>query len=79
MAEESSDKDCEYYTVTRLIPLASKDSHQPMPGAYYCLGVLTAINVLNYTDRYIPSSTKEYIIEEFNLTDAQSGTYSSLV
>lgn len=44
-----------------------------MPGAYYCLAVLTTINILNYTDRYIPSATKEFIIEEFNLSDAESG------
>jgi hypothetical protein len=69
-SDEGSEKDCMLFCYTAQL-LAAKD--QPMPGAYYCLAVLSLINVLNYTDRYIPSATKELVIEEFKLTDAQSG------
>jgi hypothetical protein len=34
----------------------------PKPGALYALIVLTVINLLNYCDRYIPSSTSSLLI-----------------
>jgi len=40
--------------------------------AKYALGVLTAINLLNYIDRYIPSSTKDLFKKDLGLTDAQT-------
>jgi len=38
----------------------------------YALAVLTAINLLNYIDRYIPSSTKDLFKKDLGLTDAQT-------
>jgi hypothetical protein len=31
------------------------------PGAYYAVIVLTALNLLNFLDRYVPSSNKDVI------------------
>ncbi len=41
-------------------------------GAGFALTVLTAINLLNYIDRFIPSATKELIKAEMHLTDTQT-------
>ena len=41
------------------------------PGRY-ALITLTAINLLNYIDRYIPSATKQYFQKDLNLTDTET-------
>ena len=47
-------------------------SGKRMEGARFALFVLTAINLLNYMDRYVPSSVKELIKEDLHLTDAET-------
>jgi MFS family permease len=41
-------------------------------GARYAVTVLTAMNLLNYMDRYVPSAVKDLFREDFGITDAQS-------
>lgn len=41
-------------------------------GARHALIVLTAINLFNYADRYVPSSVKQLIIDDLKLSDFQS-------
>jgi len=41
------------------------------PGRY-ALITLTAINLLNYIDRYIPSATKQYFQKDLHLTDTET-------
>ncbi len=42
------------------------------PGAKYAVVVLTAMNLLNYMDRYVPSAVKELFKEELHFTDAET-------
>jgi MFS family permease len=42
------------------------------PGARFALAILTAINLLNYIDRYVPSSVKDLIKTDLRLTDAET-------
>jgi MFS family permease len=44
----------------------------PAPGATFALVVLTAMNLLNYIDRWVPSAVKELIKGDLQLTDAQT-------
>lgn len=41
--------------------------------AYFALAILTLINLFNYIDRFVTSSTKQHFIDELELTDAESG------
>lgn len=43
-----------------------------LPGARYAVVVLTAMNLLNYLDRYVPSAVKELVKADLHLTDAQT-------
>ncbi|HLI77014.1 MAG TPA: hypothetical protein VKV02_08715, partial [Acidobacteriaceae bacterium] len=43
-------------------------------GATVALVLLTAMNVVNYLDRYILPSVQEQIKGEFHISDAQIGT-----
>ncbi len=42
------------------------------PGAGFAVVVLTAMNLLNYVDRWVPSATKELFKRELHLTDAET-------
>lgn len=44
----------------------------PAPGALFALLVLTAMNLLNYVDRWVPSAVKELFKDDLKLTDAQT-------
>jgi len=44
-----------------------------LPGARAAVVVLTAMNLLNYIDRYIPSALKDPIKEDLGLTEFQTG------
>ncbi|MEN9787796.1 MAG: hypothetical protein RLZZ299_3060 [Pseudomonadota bacterium] len=43
-----------------------------LPGARYAVIVLTAMNLLNYLDRYVPSAVKGMFQADLGLTDAQT-------
>jgi MFS family permease len=45
--------------------------------AWYVLGVMFAINFLNYLDRYILPAAASSIQKEFNLSDSQLGALAS--
>ncbi len=57
---------------------ASTPTTPPAPGANvaegarYAIAVLTAMNLLNYIDRYIPSAVKALFQRDLGLTDAQT-------
>jgi len=51
---------------------SGKELPPVQPGATYALTVLTIINLLNYIDRYVPSSTKDLIKADLNLTDTET-------
>lgn len=42
------------------------------PGATFALIVLTAMNLLNYVDRWVPSAVKSLFKEDLQLTDAET-------
>lgn len=42
------------------------------PGATFALVVLTAMNMLNYVDRWVPSAVKDLFKEDLSLSDAQT-------
>lgn len=42
------------------------------PGATYAVIVLTAMNLLNYLDRFVPSAVKDLFKEDLGLTDAET-------
>ena len=44
-------------------PAAAKDLRPAAPGAAYAVAVLTAMNLLNYLDRYVPSAVKDLFKE----------------
>jgi MFS family permease len=44
-----------------------------LPGATAAVVVLTAMNLLNYVDRYVPSAVKDLFKSDLGLTDAQTG------
>jgi MFS family permease len=44
----------------------------PPPGAKYAVFVLTAMNLLNYADRYVPSAIKDLYKRDLHLTDLQT-------
>src|SRR3954454_24634161 len=41
-------------------------------GAGFALAVLTAMNLLNYLDRYVPSAVKDLFKRDLHMTDAQT-------
>ena len=41
-------------------------------GATLAVAVLTAMNLLNYVDRYVPSAVKDLFKAELHLTDAET-------
>ena len=51
---------------------AAKDLRPAAPGAAYAVAVLTAMNLLNYLDRYVPSAVKDLFKADLGLTDAQT-------
>jgi len=54
-------------------PKAEPRSRKPLPeGAQYAVAVLTAMNLLNYADRYIPSAIKSLYKKDLHLTDFQT-------
>jgi MFS family permease len=50
----------------------STPSSKPLAGAGSALLILTALNLLNYIDRYVPSAVKELVKVDLNLTDTQT-------
>jgi MFS family permease len=53
---------------------ATKPSGRPVAGATMALCLLTAMNFVNYLDRYILPAVQEQIKGEFHLTDNQIGS-----
>ncbi|MCA3011393.1 MAG: MFS transporter [Myxococcaceae bacterium] len=47
-------------------------SRAPAPGAGFALIVLTAMNLLNYVDRWVPSAVKALFKKDLDLTDAET-------
>lgn len=47
-------------------------SRPAAPGALFALLILTAMNMLNYVDRWVPSAVKELFKKDLSLTDAQT-------
>jgi MFS family permease len=47
-------------------------SPAPPEGALFAVMVLTAMNLLNYVDRFVPSATKELFKPELHLSDAET-------
>ena len=58
--------------VGRFVP-----GQSPSPAARRALLVLTAVNLLNYVDRWVPAATKTLWQGELHLTDAQSALPAS--
>ena len=54
----------------RTLPRDSPNGRQE--GARRALLILTAINLLNFADRYVPASVKEPIKEDLDLTDTET-------
>lgn len=52
--------------------MTEKQDRPPAPGALFALLILTAMNMLNYVDRWVPSAVKELFKGDLNLTDAQT-------
>ncbi len=48
------------------------------PYAYYVLGILTLLNLLDYVDRYIIASVQTLVRKDFSVTDAQFGFFGTL-
>lgn len=48
------------------------------PSARATLGMLTAVNLLNYVDRYIPAGALPLIVAHFGVSDAKGGLLQSL-
>jgi predicted MFS family arabinose efflux permease len=47
------------------------------PGTVFSLGILVAVNILNFYDRHVPGALTEPIRKEFGLTDTQVGLLGS--
>ena len=52
----------------------SKPRAVPVAGAAIALTLLTALNFVNYIDRYILPAVQEQVKGEFHLTDSQIGS-----
>jgi predicted MFS family arabinose efflux permease len=59
--------------MTTALTTATKPKSSPVKGAAMALCLLTALNLVNYIDRYILPGVQEQIKDEFNLSDAQIG------
>jgi MFS transporter, Spinster family, sphingosine-1-phosphate transporter len=55
-----------------LSPSPPQATRRAARGAAYAVAVLTAMNLLNYVDRWVPSATKELFKRDLGLTDAQT-------
>lgn len=53
-------------------PGAEKADAPPLAGAKFAVAILTALNLLNYVDRYIPSAVKDLFKRDLGLSDAQT-------
>ncbi|MBL8911444.1 MAG: MFS transporter [Archangium sp.] len=53
-------------------PAVPQKDRSPAPGALFALLVLTAMNLLNYVDRYVPSAVKGLFKKDLDLTDTQT-------
>ncbi len=51
-----------------------KDQNSPVAGATVALVLLTALNFVNYIDRYILPGVQEQVKSEFHVSDAQIGS-----
>ena len=52
--------------------MTAHTASSPLSGARTAIIVLTAMNLLNYVDRYVPSAVKELVKVDLQLTDAQT-------
>jgi predicted MFS family arabinose efflux permease len=59
--------------MTTALTTVTKPQSSPVKGAAMALCLLTALNLVNYIDRYILPGVQEQIKGEFNLSDAQIG------
>lgn len=59
--------------MTMALPTETKAEYSPVKGATMALCLLTALNLVNYIDRYILPGVQEQIKGEFHLSDAQIG------
>ena len=50
----------------------SRETTEPGRGAWPAVAILTAMNLLNYVDRYVPSAVKDAFKDELHLTDAET-------
>lgn len=50
----------------------TRASTSPAQGARWAVAVLTAMNLLNYMDRFVPSAVKDLFKGDLHLTDAQT-------
>lgn len=53
-------------------PAADAPARPPAPGALFALVVLTAMNMLNYVDRWVPSAVKDLFKKDLSLSDAET-------
>lgn len=53
-------------------PAEKKKNRPPAAGALFALLILTAMNMLNYVDRWVPSAVKSLFQDELGLTDDQT-------
>ncbi|HEX4622778.1 MAG TPA: MFS transporter, partial [Myxococcaceae bacterium] len=53
-------------------PPPSKAAPRALPGATTAVVILTAMNLLNYVDRFVPSAIKDLFKFDLKLTDAQT-------
>lgn len=55
-----------------MTPSPAQSARPPAPGALFALIVLTAMNMLNYVDRWVPSAVKDLIKQDLRLSDAET-------
>lgn len=55
-----------------MTPPPNAPAPQPVTGARRAVVVLTAMNLLNYLDRYVPSGIKDLFKKDLHLSDAQT-------
>jgi predicted MFS family arabinose efflux permease len=53
--------------------VAKPDPRPPVPGALFAVVVLTAMNLLNYIDRWIPSAVKLPLMNDLKLSGEETG------
>ena len=55
------------------VPAEASAASRPLPqGATFAIAVLTAMNLLNYLDRFVPSAVKDLFKGDLGLTDAET-------